>query len=207
MTVSCSKWIFLWTLLVLGTSCRSTHLEDGVDPTLASTEEEWSLGNPSSVAASQQTVMDLLLLPEEAVDLIQRGLAKNPDVAGAQARLEQAFALWKQSRWSLMPSVDLQYSQARTKQNFIGLPIPGAENQVLSTQFQSNGLGLFANWELDLWGRLRAVKASDRAGLKAAEYDWQFYLLSLSSQIAKAWADAVIDERQSRYAEERAMHI
>ena len=58
-----------------------------------------------------------------------------------------------------MPSVDLQYSQARTKQNFIGLPIPGAENQVLSTQFQSYGLGLFANWELDLWGRLRAVKA------------------------------------------------
>ena len=207
MNVDCSKRIFLWSLLVLGTSCRSTHLEDVADPGLAITEEKWSLGNPSSVSVSQQTVMDLLLLPEEALELIQRGLAKNPDAAVAQARLEQAFALWKQSRWSLMPSVDLRYSQARTKQNFIGLPIPGAENQVLSTQFQSYGLGLFANWELDLWGRLRAVKASDRAGLKAAEYDWQFYLLSLSSQIVKAWADAVIDERQWHLAEERSLQI
>ncbi|MGA0326399.1 MAG: TolC family protein [Limisphaerales bacterium] len=202
-----AKWIFLWILVILGTSCRSTDLEDAVDSGLPITKEKWSLGSSSSVSASQQTVMDLLLLPEEAVQLIQRGFEKNPDVAGAQARLEQAFALWKQSRWSLMPSVDLQYSLARTKQNFIGLPIPGAQNEVLSTQFQSNGLGLFANWELDLWGRMRAVKASDRAGLKAAEYDWQFYLLSLSSQIAKAWADAVIDERQWRLAEERATQL
>ena len=191
--------------MFVGTSCRSTHLEEAVDPSLPLAEEKWNLGSLSS--ASQQTVMDLLLLPKEAVDLIQQGLEKNPNVAGAQARLEQAFALWKQSRWSLMPSVDLQYSQARTKQNFIGLPIPGADNKVLSTQFQSSGLGFFANWELDLWGRIRAVKASDRAGLKAAEYDWQFYLMSLSSQIAKAWADAVTDEHQWRLAEERAMQI
>ena len=56
-------------------------------------------------------------------------------------------------------------------------------------------------------GPLARGEGKDRAGLKAAEYDWQFYLLSLSSQIVKAWADAVIDERQWHLAEERSLQI
>lgn len=118
---------------------------------------------------------------------VEAALAGNFDLQAAAFRLEIAASDARTARAELFPSVNASYSGARQRQNFVGFPIPGAEDEVLSTIFTNHGVSLDVSWEIDLWGRLRAATQVVLADLQASAADLRATQLSMAGQTAKAW--------------------
>ena len=118
---------------------------------------------------------------------VEAALEGNFDLRAAASRLEVAASDARTARAELFPSVDASYSGARQRQNFVGFPIPGAEDEVLSTIFTNHGVSLDVSWEIDLWGRLRAATQIVLADLQASAADLRGAQLSMAGQTAKAW--------------------
>ena len=119
--------------------------------------------------------------------VVEAALAGNFDLQAAAFRLEIAASDARTARAELFPSVDASYTGARQRQNFVGFPIPGAEDEVLSTIFTNHGVSLDVSWEIDLWGRLRAATQVVLADLQASAADLRATQLSMAGQTAKAW--------------------
>ena len=118
---------------------------------------------------------------------VRTALDHNTDLFAAAARVEQAAAAARIAGASLKPSVSAGLNGSRRKQNFIGLPIPGAGDEVLSTTSTNIGVSLQVSWEVDLWGRMKAGARAAVSDLKAAEADLAGARLSIAGQTAKAW--------------------
>ena len=122
-------------------------------------------------------------------------LERNLDLRAAGARLEVAAAEARVAAAALQPQVQASYSGSRRKQNFVGFPIPGAEDRVLSTVFTNQGISLDTTWEVDLWGRLRTSEQAALADLQRSAADLRGAQLSIAGQTAKAWF-AIAEARQ-----------
>ena len=127
---------------------------------------------------------------------IETALARNLDLHAAAARLEQAAADARAASSALRPSVQASYSGSRRKQNFVGFPIPGAEDRVLSTVFTNQGISLDTSWEIDLWGKLRTTEQAALADLQRSAADLRGAQLSIAGQTAKAWFAAAEAQQQ-----------
>ena len=114
-------------------------------------------------------------------------LERNLDLRAAAARLELAAADARVAAAALQPQVQASYSGSRRKQNFVGFPIPGAEDRVLSTVFTNQGVSLDTTWEVDLWGKLRTSEQAALADLQRSAADLRGAQLSIAGQTAKAW--------------------
>ena len=114
-------------------------------------------------------------------------LERNLDLRAAAARLELAAADARVAAAALQPQVQASYTGSRRKQNFVGFPIPGAEDRVLSTVFTNQGISLDTTWEVDLWGRLRTSEQAALADLQRSAADLRGAQLSIAGQTAKAW--------------------
>jgi multidrug efflux system outer membrane protein len=133
--------------------------------------------------------------------LVEKGLRENHSLKAAAARLEAAAAQARIAGADLLPSVSAGWNASGQRQNFIGFPIPGAEERVLSRTFKSFGVSLDASWEPDLWGRISAGEAAAIADYAAVEADLQGAKLSLTAQIGKAWYTTLESGEQIRLAE------
>ena len=102
---------------------------------------------------------------------IETVLSRNLDLAAAAARLEQAAADARVASGALRPTIQASYNGSRRKQNFVGFPIPGAEDEVLSTVFTNQGVSLDTTWEVDLWGKLRTSEQAALADLQRSAAD------------------------------------
>ncbi len=123
---------------------------------------------------------ELLALQEEA-------LGNNLELSMAVMRLEAAGEEARIVGADRLPSVSASLNSGRQKQNFIGFPIPGSSGGVLSSTTSSSGVSLSVQWEVDLWGRLRAGRAAAGRRVLASEADLQDARLSLEAQVAKAF--------------------
>lgn len=118
--------------------------------------------------------------------LIAEGLAGSPDLAAATARLRQAEGYAQQAGAARLPSADLNGSVAATKQSYNnGIPAAFVPQGWNDTGRVSADLG----FDLDLWGRNRAAFAAARSDLEAARLDRAQASLTLSTNIATAYAD------------------
>ncbi len=120
----------------------------------------------------------------EAVEI---ALVKNPTLGQRRARLDAALAQARIAGASLKPQVGLGVNGSRRQQNFIGLPIPGADGGVLTSTSTTVGVSLDTAWEIDLWGRGRANRAAARSMVAASELELTATGLSIAAQTAKAW--------------------
>ena len=112
----------------------------------------------------------------------------NRDLKAAQSRIEIAGANARIVGADLYPQIGANFSGQRAAQNFIGLPLPGSPpGTVLSSQNNNFGLSLDMQWEVDLWGRIRAAKSAVVAEFEASAYDFSTAQLSLAGQAAKTW--------------------
>ena len=134
-------------------------------------------------------------------ELVGEALAHNYNLQAAAARLQAATAQAKIAGADLLPQLSVGGSRSRRKQNFIGFPIPGGEQQVLSSTTNNFGVNLNASWEIDLWGRLRAGQRGALADWQAAAADLRGARLSLAAQTARTYFAAVEAQRQVELAE------
>ena len=179
-------------LLFLAAGCATAPLED--HPALdAGVPTAWTARNDTGGRPALAWWTDF---GDPALDdVVESSLRQNYDLQAAAARLEQALADSRVAGADLQPQLQVGLNGSQRKQNFIGFPIPGAEDRVLSTVFTNYGVSLDLTWEADLWGRLRAGARAALADLQSRAADLRAAQLSLAGQTTKAWF-AVAEARQ-----------
>jgi NodT family efflux transporter outer membrane factor (OMF) lipoprotein len=113
--------------------------------------------------------------------LVREAIAYNIDLRVAAARVETAAGYVKLAGATLYPQVN---ALARGGGKMGGDP-SGLQ-----------GIGLFANWELDLWGRVRASRQGAQLTYDSAALDAAYARQSIAAQTAKAWFLATESELQ-----------
>ena len=195
------SWIrvsFLF-LIVFQFGCRKVnlpaHYDSGIE--LAS---EWRSGRtlPGPVPDRWWVQFNDTSLTE----IIEVCLLENRDLKSAAARVNAAMIQSQIAGANLKPSLTGGLSGDRRRQNFIGLPIPGAEGGILSRTFTSLGLSLNVSWEADIWGRLKAGELISLARLEEQDAVHRSLQLSLAAQTAKIWFATVELKEQLGLAKE-----
>jgi NodT family efflux transporter outer membrane factor (OMF) lipoprotein len=122
----------------------------------------------------------------------------NPDIAAAAARLEEAGFNTRSARSGFFPSLDLNTGVGRSQFNSAG----GGNNfgTVISDRYSAS---LDAQWEVDVWGRVRAGVAAADADRDAAAADFAAARQSIAAQTAQAYFDLVAATRLRDLAAER----
>jgi multidrug efflux system outer membrane protein len=121
--------------------------------------------------------------------LVAEALANNPDLQLAAARVEQAAAQVRLAGATLKPQVN---ALARG-----GGALSGDSSGL-------EGAGIFANWELDVWGRVRAGREAASGVYGATALDAEYARQSLAALVAKSWFVATEARLQRAIAEEMA---
>lgn len=116
--------------------------------------------------------------------MIEEGLSGNADLLIAAARVSQARAALGLSQANLYPEIGLQGNATRTSNSdearFGGF-------NANSKPFNDFGVSAVLNYELDLWGRLRRARESDRAQLLSVQANRDAVDLAVSSDIATGY--------------------
>jgi NodT family efflux transporter outer membrane factor (OMF) lipoprotein len=149
---------------------------------------------------------------DPALDALQaRLLAGSQDLRTAalryaQSRLQQAVVAAQAA-----PHVDARAQATRQRQSDSGAEtrlvqaIGGANREalvdVLATPFPLYQAGFDASWELDLWGRVRRSIESADAGVQGAAALLEQARLALSSELARAYFQVRLAQRQQALLE------
>ncbi len=133
--------------------------------------------------------------------IVMEAIEHNHDLKAAEARLSAAASSARIVGADLLPRVSAGFDGSRQRQNFVGLPIPGFEDNVLSTKYNMFGVSLDTTWELDVWGRVRAQTSAAYADMEVAQADFAAARLSLAGQTAKAWFSAAEAKQQTTLAQ------
>src|SRR6185369_10807633 len=121
--------------------------------------------------------------------LVEEALRYNPDLRVAATRVEQAASYVKVAGATLLPQVT-------------ALARGGGALSGDSSGLQ--GVGIFANWELDLWGRVRAGRAAASTQYDSSTLDAEYARQSLAALVAKSWFLATEARLQKAIAEDMA---
>jgi NodT family efflux transporter outer membrane factor (OMF) lipoprotein len=108
--------------------------------------------------------------------LVHEALLYNTDLLTAAARVEQAAAYAKLAGAQIYPALNV-LAHGGGKMGGDGSGI--------------NGAGLFASWELDLWGRVRYERAAGERQYEAALLDEEYARQSIAATVAKSWMLAI----------------
>ncbi len=108
--------------------------------------------------------------------LNEAALAGNPDLRAVAERIEQANARLVQAGATLFPQVDGAGDFQRR------WDVEGRRSDDAS-------LGLFLDWELDVWGRIRSGRSARAREAEAAFEDWRAARLLLTGAVTEAWLE------------------
>jgi multidrug efflux system outer membrane protein len=118
-------------------------------------------------------------------ELIQNALKENKDVKITAARVEEFVGRYRTTRASLLPQVGAGAIAGRSRVTGRGpSPIDGTRNPANSFQIFLN-----ANWEIDLWGKLRRATEAARADLLSTEEGRSSVILTLVTSVASAYVN------------------
>ena len=127
----------------------------------------------------------------ELIELAKLAIQSAPDFRIYAARLDQAEAMMKAVGGSFYPNVGIQ-GKTGSK---LGLEGSG-----------TSGYYVGANWEIDLWGRVRASYANAEQNARAIAADQESAKLSFMANLAKTLWSARVLHRQAQIANESAQH-
>ena len=145
--------------------------------------EHWASGAAGSGAVADRW---LATFNDPQLDaLVAEALAYNLDLRVAAARVELAAAYVRLAGATLYPQVNLRATGS------LGADSSGVQ-----------GIGLFVNWELDLWGRIRAGQEASQLQYTSAELDAEYARQSIAALVAKGWFLATEARLQKALAEE-----
>jgi NodT family efflux transporter outer membrane factor (OMF) lipoprotein len=123
------------------------------------------------------------------VQLVNEALVANLDLRVAAARVEQAAASARLAGATLWPQVN---AMARG-----GGALSGDSSGL-------EGGGIFANWELDLWGRVRYGREAATQVFESAKLDTEYARQSVAALVARGWFLALEARAQRTIALEMA---
>ena len=175
------------TLLITGCTVGPDYARPAIDVPQA-------FGNADRDARQTANVAWWRQFQDPALDaLISEAIANNRDIGIAAANIEQAAAVFSQSRSALFPQIGYGGEAVRKRASetdapflYSILPNPQTSHQTLAS----------ASWEIDLWGRIRRLSEAARAELLATEAAWQGVTLSLVASVANGYIQLLgLDEQ------------
>ena len=107
--------------------------------------------------------------------LVDAAEAASPTIASAAARIEDARARRAVAGAALLPSLDATANLARGRQD-VSLPVG-----------TSDGIGLQASWEIDVFGRNRAARDAAEARLEGAGASWHDARVIVAAETANQY--------------------
>lgn len=119
-------------------------------------------------------------------DLIRAALKENKDLKIAAARVEDFMGRAATTRAALFPQVGAGASAGRNRNTESG---PSPLSAVVENPADSYQVFLNANWEIDLWGKLRRATEAARADLLATEQARKAVILTLVTSVATAYVN------------------
>lgn len=152
--------------------------------------------------------------------IIENELADNPSVLQALARVEQARAQARITRADLLPQANAGLTASRQRQNLSGFgaigellaaeggeQAPGAppeDGEDEASYFISDNyqLSLDVQWQLDLFGRIRAQTAAARAEFLASEQNLRAVRQTVAAETARAYFNLVEARAQTDLSEQ-----
>jgi NodT family efflux transporter outer membrane factor (OMF) lipoprotein len=171
--------------VALGGCSLAPRLEVPEVPAAAAYKEEapWTRAEPADGLPRDAW---WTLYGEAELDALQKRLVDHsPDLSAALARYEQARAVTDQLRSGLFPSLSGDASWQRNRQSEAKpLRVLGPLSPNI---YGSRSIGVEADYELDLWGRIRNQVASGTASEQAAQADLESARLSLQAQLADSY--------------------
>ncbi len=200
------RFPFILLALVLGATGCSRRIQSPLPAASLTPPPQWSAGDLTPPASEEDPEEPPVENWWDAFDdaglaqAIQTALENSHDLEAAAARIDTARAEAVIARAPQLPELDASLSLGRQRQNFVGLPIPGREDSVLSSTSTSARLQLGASWEPDLWGRVRAGSMASLRNVEVRQAELAGLRLSMSGQVAIAWFSAVEASRQTALA-------
>jgi len=140
---------------------------------------------------SEGTVKDgwLTFFNDEKLEqIVSEALKNNRGLAAASANLDIAAGLATQAGAQLIPAVSVGGSGQSTTRG--------------GNSSNTSGISLNVEWELDVWGKLRAGASAAEESFRATEADFEFARQSLVAQTAKAWFLATEANLQKRLSDD-----
>ena len=142
-------------------------------------------------------------------DRILRGLIKevlnnNIDIKKAANNVQRAASTARISGSNKFPKFSGGVGGQRNQQAFLGLPFDTDDPQLSRSLFNAYGLSLDMQWEIDLWGRIKAGQEADIAQFEASYETLQGIQNSLAAQTAKIWF-AILGSRQQEALAESSL--
>lgn len=131
-----------------------------------------------------------LFRDNKMTELINTAIKENTDILVASARVEQYMALYGVSKADMYPQIN---GKATTTY--------GQFSSVNTGTTKNDARGIFnvavsADWEIDLWGKIRRSNESARAELLASEESRKGIILMIASQVATSYIDLLALKRQ-----------
>ncbi len=170
---------------LLMTGCVST----GVLPTAdLKTPPSWQQGSTLTASqAAQQGVLSpwwLQFNDPQLVGLIDQALARNNNLAQAAVKVRRAQLVAGQAASNQLPTLSAKGSATASRQ------LDGGPSTRLSTATAA------VSWEVDLWGRLAALRDAADWEAQATEQDRQAAAMSLVGTVANLyWQIAYLNQR------------
>jgi NodT family efflux transporter outer membrane factor (OMF) lipoprotein len=123
-------------------------------------------------------------------DLMSQAQVANDDIAAAIARIQQADAQARIAGAPLLPSFGLDAGGTRQRAMEQSLTPAGTIRSAPRT-FNSFTTGLTASYELDFWGKNRALRDAARAAALASRYDQATVQLTIMQSVASTYFQAL----------------
>jgi multidrug efflux system outer membrane protein len=134
--------------------------------------------NTDSLELSTADLLWWNLYDDPVLDtLISTAMRNNRDVLIAAENVLQGRLALKIQNAEMLPKIDVTGQVQRG--NFLLNQIGDPQNLILGAAS--------ANWELDLWGKLRRLSEAARANLVASEYGYRGVMISLISEVATTY--------------------
>ena len=199
--VAMSKYLSLSLVLALGACSIGEPIKRSelLDRSLSGQQlpAQYKTGNHGmNQAANQQAAFQSIAWinsfnDPELTELAKLSIQSAPDFRIYVARLDQAEAMMKAVGGSFYPNLGVQGKTGAK----LGLDGSG-----------TSGYYVGANWELDLWGRVRASYANAEQNAKAIAADQESAKLSFMANLAKTLWSARVLQMQAQIAKESAQH-
>ncbi len=170
-------------LAALLVGCRTLPHSDPPEPRVE-VLAEWSAESATGEVESEPWWQSFE--SESLTQVVTEALRSNPSLKESAARIGAAAAEARIAGADRLPTLGASGSAARSKNIFVGLPVPGGSN-VLQSQATSYGVSLDVSWEADLWGRIAAQSSAAEHQFLATEAEYIAALQSIAAQTSKAW--------------------
>ncbi|WP_182284115.1 efflux transporter outer membrane subunit [Comamonas testosteroni] len=120
--------------------------------------------------------------------LVEQARTQSLDVAAAVARVQQADARASYARAVLVPDLNADFGATRS----------AAMDSHTERDASTWRVGLSSSYELDFWGRQRALRDAAESNRQASVFDRETVRLTVTASVAQAWLQCVgLRERAS----------